>query len=161
MKRTFPSIFIMIFMSGFSRGTYLMYIFASRHQEDLKGLVTLDGWFKAYPPLAANALSEGVFNYVINLFKAGSLPAPPDCTDPLCPPQGMHPMMVEATWDFYDSWQLPAVAPHAPNLVGEPLPPDFATVSDFVADDAYYLWEAGEPNTSTAPSSCILTVSPV
>ncbi len=133
-----------IFMSGFSRGTFLMYIYASKHQEDLKGLVTFDGWFKAFPPLVAEARDEAIFNYVVNLFKAGSLPVNPACTNPLCPPQGiMYPMMVEATWDAYDSWQLASVAPHAPNLVGEPLPADFAAVSDFVADDAYNLWGPG------------------
>ncbi len=133
-----------IFMSGFSRGAQQMYIYASEYQEDLKGLITFDGLIKAFPPLPGTAVDEETYNYVIYALKAGVMPVPPSCTNILCPPQGsMYQLLGEATWDYYESWQLAAVVPNAQNMVGEALPPDFSTVSDFVAADAQYLWEDG------------------
>ncbi len=36
---------------------------------------------------------------------------------------------------------IAAAVPHARNKMGEALPPEFSTVSDFVADDAQFMWQ--------------------
>lgn len=133
-----------IFMAGFSRGSTLMYIYASKYQQDLKGLITLDGDFKKYPPNPDNAVDEETFNYIMELVRAGALPVPDDCTHFLCPPIGTYyQYLSEASWDYYDSWQLAAVVPNAQLMAGGPLSSGFEIISDFVADDAYYMWGDG------------------
>lgn len=130
-----------IFMSGFSRGSFLMFMYASKYQNDLKGLITFDGWIKDFPADTSQAVDEATFNYFASLLAQGFLPTPDDCQGVLCPPPGMmYQLLSEATWEYYDTWQLASVVPLAQTMAGEPLPQEFATISDFVADDAHNKW---------------------
>ncbi len=134
-----------IFMGGFSRGSIHMFIYASKYQEDLKGLISLGGWIKAYPPRKKKARDEAAFNDMVNALKAGSHPVPPGCAGLLCPPRGtMYQLLAEATYEHYDDWQLAAVVPNARGLFGGALPPEFSTVSDFVANDVKLMWGDGK-----------------
>ncbi len=130
-----------IFMGGFSRGATLMFIYANKYQNDLKGLVTLDGWMKDYPRNPTLAMDEVAFNKLRALLAQGRLPVGDSCTGILCPPAGtMYKLFSEPSWDDYDTWQLAGVVPLSPMLAGEPVPPEFDTVSDYVADHAYTMW---------------------
>ncbi len=132
-----------IFLGGFSRGALLAFIYASKYQNNLKGLVVLDGPIKKLPPLAEEAVNDAVFAYIIDRFQQGQLPVSDTCDSVLCPPPGIYPLLGEATWDNYANWQLASVVPMAISKTGGDLPPPFTTLSAFVADDAHYLWGEG------------------
>jgi hypothetical protein len=124
-----------IFMSGFSRGVFMMYIYASKYQDHLKGLVILDGVLKDSPPLGT-PLDEATFNQLVALFKAGLL------LDPNT--QQAFPWLNSVSGldnNTYNSWKLAGVLPFARQLAGAPLPTGFAVISDFVADRVYHLWD--------------------
>lgn len=126
-----------IFMSGFSRGGVLMFIYASKYQADLKGLVSLDGGIKKYPP-SGTKWDESTYNQVVKLFKDGLLVNTYN--------REIEPWLVgiEGVSDqTYPSWKLAGVLPYARNLVGETLPEKYDVISDYVADKAHYLMGDG------------------
>lgn len=133
-----------VFLAGFSRGVQLAFIYASKYQNDLKGLVALDGPVKKYPPNTDEAVDQESFNFVIYLLQNGLLPVPDDCDGILCPPAGTnYQLLNEATWEHYNSWQLAAVVPFAMTLAGSELPAEFFTISSFIADNGYSMWGDG------------------
>lgn len=132
-----------IFMSGFSRGTFLQYIYASKYQEDIKGLITFDGWIKKDPPNSSQAVDESTYNFIVELLASGSLPVRDGCEGVQCGPPGtIYQLLHEGQYYHYNEWQLASVVPNAKNLVGEPLPYEFSVISDFVLEDAHYMWDA-------------------
>jgi pimeloyl-ACP methyl ester carboxylesterase len=122
-----------IFMSGFSRGATLMFIYANKYQNDLKGLVSLDGDIKDNPP-SGTQMDESTYRRVIAAFKAGLLSNPADGSLVL--------WMYDLKAPNYDSWKLAGVLPESRQMAGASLPSQFATVSDLVADEAHNLWGA-------------------
>ncbi len=122
-----------IFMAGFSRGAIHMFIYSSKYAADLKGLVSFDGGIKDFPPYG-NQMDEQTYNFVISLFKAGQLPNPYN-------PGQMMPLVYDWDTPNTNSWKLAGVMPYAKQLAGGPLPEGFDVISDFVADDAYHLWD--------------------
>jgi pimeloyl-ACP methyl ester carboxylesterase len=123
-----------IFMSGFSRGATLMFIYANKYQGDLKGLISLDGVIKDYPP-AGTQMNEATYRQAIAAFKAGLLPNPAAGST--------VPWMYDVEAPNYESWKLAGALPQSRKMVGAPLPGQFATISDLVADEAHNLWGAG------------------
>lgn len=63
-----------VFMSGFSRGGIHMYIYASKYQADIRGMIVFDYLVKDFPPMG-DQMDEATYNQLVNLFKAGALPA--------------------------------------------------------------------------------------
>ncbi|UCH94702.1 MAG: hypothetical protein JSV88_31185 [Candidatus Aminicenantes bacterium] len=124
-----------IFMSGFSRGVTHMTIYASKYQDDLRGLVALDGLTKDMPP-SGTPWDEATYNQVVNLFKAGLLVDPDTST--------VIPWLYMA-WFLddvnYNNWKLAGVLPYSKNLVGGALPAGFDVISDYVGDSAHHLWD--------------------
>lgn len=123
-----------IFMGGFSKGVYHMFFYASKYQEDLRGLVVLDGNFKKYPP-DGTALDEATYNMVVGLFKNGQLPNP--LTGELIP--WLEAIYFLSDNDF-ENMRLAGLLPETKRLVGQPLPSQFGSISDYVADLAFNLW---------------------
>ncbi|MBN2532036.1 MAG: hypothetical protein JXB88_04045 [Spirochaetales bacterium] len=123
-----------IFMSGFSRGATLMFIYANKYQNDLKGLVSLDGAIKDYPPYG-DPMDELTYMQVIAFFKAGMLPNP-ETGDPV-------PWVYDIGTPNYESWKLAKLLPNSKNMVGAPLPANYEDISDLVVTEAYYLWGPG------------------
>jgi pimeloyl-ACP methyl ester carboxylesterase len=122
-------------MSGFSRGAFMMYIYASKYQHLLKGLVILDGVIKDAPPMGT-PMDEATFNQLVALFKAGFLVDP--TTNQSFPWLNMVSGLDDNT---YNSWKLAGVLPYARHLAGAPLPTGFEVISDYVADNVYH-WKA-------------------
>ncbi len=124
-----------IFMSGFSKGATHMFIYASKYEQDLKGLISLDGGIKDFPPTGV-PLDEASFSQLVELFKAGFL------IDPTT--QQFQPWVsgVSGLDDkTYASWKLAGSLPYATVLAGALLPSEFQVISDFVADSAHHLWD--------------------
>jgi pimeloyl-ACP methyl ester carboxylesterase len=127
-----------LFLAGRSRGGTQMYIYASKYwQEDLKGLIGLDGggvWANA----GGGTMTEEEYNAMIAAFKAGFA----------------GPYLSEV--GGYEQAQYAGAVPYSISMVGDtsvadyaltvPLPPDgstLETVSDVVAYGAFYSWGAG------------------
>jgi hypothetical protein len=128
-----------IFMSGFSRGATLMFIYANKYQNDLKGLVSLDGVIKDNPP-TGTPVDQETYQKYINAFKAGVLPDQNTGN----PVPWLHGIDIYNTGNMdYDSWKLAGVLPHSKKMAGASLPDGLTTVSDLMADQAYNLWGAG------------------
>jgi dienelactone hydrolase len=123
-----------IFMSGFSRGASLMYVYANKYQEDLLGLVTLDGTIKKYPEIPEYQLDEQTYSGMIYLFSSGML-NDPETGEPF-------PFVYNAT-DHYSSWKLADALPYEEVMAGGQLPGGYQNVSEFVAADAYELMSGG------------------
>lgn len=124
-----------IFMSGFSKGATLMYIYANKYESDLKGLISFDGEIKRYfPPTGTPPMDEATYNFTIDLFKKGQLPITS---------VGVAPWLQNITTSNYENWKLAGVLPFARKMVGATLPEQFTTISDWVADDAHNLWGPG------------------
>lgn len=123
-----------VFMSGFSRGGTLMYIYASKYQDDIRGLISLDGGIKDLPA-SGEALDEDSYDTMIDIFEDGELINPQDGTK--------VPWVFGVDTRYYDSWRLAGLLPDTENLVGQALPKKFDDISDFVADDADSLWGSG------------------
>lgn len=124
-----------VFMSGFSRGGYHMYIYASKYQDDLLGMVAFDINVKDLPP-QGTPLDEAAYNQVVDLFKAGLL------EDPMT--SGVMPWIYGAFFlDTlnYNNWKLAGVLPYSKNMVGGVLPAGFDVISDYVADNVHHLWD--------------------
>lgn len=124
-----------IFLTGFSRGTGHMAIYASKYPENIKGLIFLDGFIKNYPP-SGTPMDQATFAQVVQLFKSGQL------TDPT---SGAHVQWVIGFGYYtpnYASWKLAGVMPYVRAVVGGPLPAGYGDVSEFVADDASHLWDS-------------------
>lgn len=117
-----------IFMSGFSRGATLMYIYANKYQEDLIGLVSLDGAIKDYPEMGTQ-YNEQIYGLLLTMLESGQL------TDPGTGQP--YPLIYGPETNNYDSWKLAGVLPYSKNMAGGHLPEGFETITDFVADDAY------------------------
>jgi pimeloyl-ACP methyl ester carboxylesterase len=122
-----------IFMAGFSRGAIHMFIYASKYADDLKGLVSFDGGIKDFPPYGQQ-MDEQTYNMVIAMFKAGQLPNPYN-------PGEMMPLVYDWDTPNADSWKLAGILPYAKHLAGGPLPTGFDVLADFIADEAYHLWD--------------------
>jgi pimeloyl-ACP methyl ester carboxylesterase len=123
-----------IFMSGFSRGGYHMFIYARKYPEDLEGMVVLDINIKDLPP-SGEAMDEATYNMMVNLFKAGLVP------DPFTgQPIGLLGGVFFLSDLDYQNWKLAGVLPYSKNLVGGPLPAGFEVISDYVADNVHNLW---------------------
>lgn len=123
-----------MFMSGFSRGGVLIFIYARKYANDVRGLVVLDSYIKDMPPFIP-PLDEATYNQVIALWKARLL-IDPDTQE-------------ETPWItgvfFQDrkdhvNWKMAGALPFATTLAGEPLPEEFDVISDYVADSAHYVW---------------------
>lgn len=121
-----------IFMSGFSRGGMIMFYYAARHPYDLKGLVSLDGGIKDVQQPGI-PMDEATYNAVTALFKAGALPDPQT--------GDFVPWVFNYIEQGYENWKLAGVLPYAKTLAGEPLPAEFDVISDYIADQAYHLWD--------------------
>ena len=129
-----------LFLAGRSRGGTQMFIYASKYwQQDLKGLISLDGGGKVLPPSGV-ALTEAEYEAYVENFK--------DSEDLL------------SEVGSYETGRFAGVVPFSSVTVGGPLPnaadlvppiPDFApadktqinTVSDLVAYGAFWTWGAG------------------
>ena len=126
-----------IFLSGFSRGGVLMYIYASKYQSDLKGLISLDGGIKDSIPYGVR-LDESTYNQIVALFKEGVF------IDPNT--HSVFPWLAGITnldERAYNSMRLAGVLPYARILAGAPLPEEFDNVSDWVADKIHYMLGEG------------------
>jgi len=123
-----------MFMSGFSRGATLMFIYANKYQGDLMGLVSLDGAIKKYPGMGTK-YDKQTYDLLVSMLKLGQL------TDPNT--NQKYPLIYGPETGNYDSWKLAGVLPYSKNIVGGPLPEGFETVTDFVAEDAYNMMGAG------------------
>jgi pimeloyl-ACP methyl ester carboxylesterase len=141
-----------IFLAGRSRGGTQMYIYASKYwEEDLKGLIGLDGGGITYNNgNPADQIPAALWPIVVAQFKAGLLPPP---LDELLSEVGS-----------YEQSQYAGAVPTSTNMVGEtsvadyaatvPPPPDgstLETVSDVIAYGAYYSWGAGNVTNYYAP----------
>lgn len=124
-----------IFLGGFSRGGILMYIYASKYQDDLKGLISFDGGIKDAPPMGV-PMDEATYNAIVELFKSGQLIDPH--TNELMPWLFDLSQIEQAP---YDTFKLAGVLPYARQMAGGPLPEGFETVSDYVADYLYHLMD--------------------
>ena len=132
-----------IFLGGFSRGGTYMYMYASQYPGDLKGLVSLDGDIKDFPPTAP-PLDEDTYNQLIDIFKQGLL-----VDSQTRQPTPWLFMVFGLDNRDYNNWKLAGVLPYARTLAGEPLPGEFAVISDYVADNLHHLWDAfGVPLTN-------------
>jgi pimeloyl-ACP methyl ester carboxylesterase len=132
-----------IFLAGRSRGGTQMYIYASKYwQEDLKGLIGLDGGgVFANIPKPEQQMTEAQYLMAVAAFKAGLLPPP------------MDKLMREI--DGFEQSVYAGAVPYSPNAVGMidldsdlvyGPPPDgstIETVSDLVAYGAFYAWGPG------------------
>jgi hypothetical protein len=132
-----------LFMAGRSRGGTQLFIYASKYwQEDLKGLISLDGGGKITPP-SGNKMTQAAYQIAVNLFKQGMLPPP------------LNVFLTEVSG--YEQAQFAGAVPFAKTAVGYDLaadaplpagpPPDgsaIETVSDYVAYGAYWAWGAGK-----------------
>jgi len=125
-----------IFMSGFSRGTNLLYYYASKYPDDLRGMVVLDYFIKDNPPIGT-PLDEATYRMAIDLFKEKLLvdPVSADAVPWLIPPAFY---LDDVT---YSNWKLAGCLPFARSMVGGPLPADYEEISDYVADSAYHIWD--------------------
>jgi pimeloyl-ACP methyl ester carboxylesterase len=133
-----------LFLAGRSRGGTQMYIYAAKYwQQDLKGLISLDGG-GAYVTLdPTRQVSEAAFNASVAAFKAKG------------------PYLSEVS--SFEQGRLAGAVPFSRNDVGKPLPavadlpPDkpippyapaekavIATVSDAAAYGSFYVWGAGK-----------------
>jgi pimeloyl-ACP methyl ester carboxylesterase len=124
-----------VFMSGFSRGGYHMFFYARKYPDDLRGMVVLDISIKDLPP-QGTPLDEATYNQVVNLFKAGLLVDP----DTLQVLPWVYGVFFLDTLN-YNNWKLAGVLPFCKNMVGGPLPADFAVISDYVANNVYHVWD--------------------
>jgi len=121
-----------LFLAGRSRGGTQLFIYASKYwQEDLKGLISLDGGGKITSPVPADQLSQADYEAKVNLFKTTG------------------PLLAEVSG--YETAQFAGVVPFSGLTVGGPLPPvtqpnglPIETVSDLVAYGAYYAWGEGK-----------------
>jgi len=131
-----------LFMGGVSRGGTHMFIYASKYESDLKGLVSFDAG-SAYVKVDSSAqMTKAAYDAL--LAKLGTTSGLPYLTE----------------MDNYDLHQFSAAVPFATTGVGAPLPdisalnppiPNFAPadknrmkyVSDLVCYKAYYLWGNG------------------
>ncbi len=123
-----------IFMGGFSKGVYHMFFYASKYQEDLRGLVVLDGNFKKYPP-DGTPLDEATYNMVVSLFKNNQL-VNPQTGDLLPWLEGIYFL----SDNEFENWRLAGILPNTKRLVGQQLPSQFGCIADYVADNAFNLW---------------------
>jgi hypothetical protein len=123
-----------IFMSGFSRGVTHMTIYASKYQDDLKGLVALDGLIKDFS--YGTPLDEATYNQIVSLFKAGLLVDPN--TSMVIPWLYMAFFLDDVN---YNNWKLAGALPYSKNMVGGALPADFDVISDYAADHAHHVWD--------------------
>jgi len=126
-----------IFLAGRSRGGTQMFIYASKYwQEDLKGLISLDGGGKITPPTGTK-LTQAQYEAVVANFKATGT------------------LLTEVSG--YEQSQYAGAVPNAKTAVGYNLaanaplpygpPPDgsaIETVADLVAYGAYWAWGAGK-----------------
>ncbi len=130
-------------LAGFSRGVYLMHIYASAYPEDLSGLVVLDGPIFKNSPMPNIALDETEFDQLVALFKAGQLPSD-GCQGFTCPPAGENYRLVsEAFLEHYNDIQLASRVPEARVRAGQALPEPFTSLSDYLADYLQNLWGNG------------------
>lgn len=134
-----------IFLAGRSRGGTQMYIYASKYwQEDLKGLIGLDGGgVHANIPDPGAQMTEEQYLAAVQAFKMGLLPPPLD------------KLLSEVA--NYELIQYGGAVPHSTNMVGAESLPDTSelpygpppdgssieTISDLNAYNTYYAWGAG------------------
>jgi pimeloyl-ACP methyl ester carboxylesterase len=128
-----------IFLGGRSRGGTQMFIYASKYwQEDLKGLIGLDGggvWANTPNP---DPMTYEEYLGMMAAFQAGFL----------------GPLLYEI--DDYEQMMYAGAVPESINMVGETSVADYAltlpptpdgsaieTVSDVIAFGAYYAWGVG------------------
>jgi len=123
-----------IFMSGFSRGGIHMYIYASKYQDDLIGLVNFDWMLKKLPP-SETPLDEETYMQLINLFKSGYL-IDPETNEPTPWLYGVFYLSLSD----YNNWKLAGTLPHSTYMVGGQLPNEFEEISDYVAYNAHHVW---------------------
>jgi len=126
-----------LFLAGRSRGGTQMFIYASKYwQEDLKGLISLDGGGKILPP-SGTQMTQEEYEAFVDYFKATSI--------------------LLTGVSGYEQSQFAGAVPFAEVNVGGPLPaeadlpfgppPDgstIETVSDLVAYGAYFAWGEGK-----------------
>lgn len=124
-----------IFMSGFSRGGAHMFIYASKYQDDLLGLVVLDYYIKDLPPTGI-PLDEATYNFMIQLFKAGQL-VDPDSGEVI--PWLLPPLFFLDDMN-YNNLKLAGALPRSKFMVGSQLPTEFDLLADYVADLLHYIW---------------------
>lgn len=133
-----------LFLAGRSRGGTQMYIYAAKYaQEDLKGLISLDGGGAYVTFDRSRQMSEAAFNATLTAFKANG------------------PYLTEVS--SFEQGRLAGAVPFSTNDVGKPLPtiadlpldkpiPAYApaekavlaTVSDYAAYGSFYAWGAGK-----------------
>ncbi|HET7786841.1 MAG TPA: hypothetical protein VFL36_12790 [Myxococcales bacterium] len=133
-----------LFLAGRSRGGTQMYIYAARYwQQDLKGLISLDGGGAYATVDPARQVPEALFDGNVAAFKAGG------------------PYLSEVS--SFEQGRLAGAVPFSTRDVGQPLPkvadlppakpiPSYApaekavldTVSDYAAYGSFYAWGAGK-----------------
>jgi len=126
-----------LFLAGRSRGGTQMFIYASKYwQEDLKGLISLDGGGKITPPSGVKMTEAEYEAYVANFKATGTL---------LTEVSGYEQCQFAGAVPFAKTAVGYALAADAPLPAGPP--PDgstIETVSDLVAYGAYWAWGAGK-----------------
>lgn len=125
-----------VFMSGFSRGGIHMYIYASKYQADIRGMIVFDYLVKDFPPMG-DQMDEATYNQLVNLFKAGVLPDPDNPGQTIPWIYGVFGLDNQG----YNNWKLAGVLPYSRYMVGGALPSNFTVLSDYVADSAHHVWD--------------------